>query len=239
VLFDMEAAMAGSLPYRWFHDYQPRIGLVPRDDAPDGVAGNPHGDVQWFNIDPCYIFHPLNAYDEITPDGGRRVVLDAVRHPKMFDTERRGPNEGRPRLDRWVLDLDSGSVSTSTLDDHPQEFPRIREDLVGRRHRYGYTAGLGSGLSQDTLCRIDTTTGTVVRRTDNDRMGYGEPVFIPRDGSTAEDDGWVMALRHDRDTDRSDLCVFSADALADDPVAVVHLPVRVPNGFHGNWIAEN
>ncbi|NBU95727.1 MAG: hypothetical protein EBS20_07540, partial [Actinobacteria bacterium] len=23
------------------------------------------------------------------------------------------------------------------------------------------------------------------------------------------------------------------------PVAVVHLPVRVPNGFHGNWIAEN
>jgi len=239
VLFDMEAAMAGSLPYRWFHDYQPRIGLVPRDDAPDGVAGNPHGDVQWFNIDPCYIFHPLNAYDEITPDGGRRVVLDAVRHPKMFDTERRGPNEGRPRLDRWVLDLDSGSVSTSTLDDHPQEFPRIREDLVGRRHRYGYTAGLGSGLSQDTLCRIDTTTGTVVRRSDNDRMGYGEPVFIPRDGSTAEDDGWVMALRHDRDTDRSDLCVFSADALADDPVAVVHLPVRVPNGFHGNWIVEN
>ena len=89
------------------------------------------------------------------------------------------------------------------------------------------------------MCRIDTTTGTVVRRTDNDRMGYGEPVFIPRDGSTAEDDGWVMALRHDRDTDRSDLCVFSADALADDPVAVVHLPVRVPNGFHGNWIAEN
>ena len=86
----------------------------------------------------------------------------------------------------------------STLDDYPQEFPRVREDLVGRPYRFGYSAGLGSGIAQDTLCRIDMHSGSVTRRTDNDEMGYGEPVFILRENSTAEDDGYVMALRHNR-----------------------------------------
>ena len=61
---------------------------------------------------------------------------------------------------------------------------------------------------------------------------------MPREGGTAEDDGWVMALRLDNDTMTSDLAVFDARAITDVPVAVVHLPVRVPNGFHGNWIPE-
>ena len=61
-------------------------------------------------------------------------------------------------------------------------------------------------------------------------------MFIPRDGATAEDDGWVMALRLDTETQTSDLALFDATAITADPIAVVHLPARVPNGFHGNWI---
>ncbi|MGB1386216.1 MAG: carotenoid oxygenase family protein, partial [Ilumatobacteraceae bacterium] len=209
-------------------------GLVPRDDGP--CASD---DITWFSIDPCYIFHPMNAYDEVDAEGNVRVVLDAVRHPKMFDRERRGPNEGAPRLDRWEFDLRAGTATQHTLDDYPQEFPRVREDLVGRPYRFGYSAGLGSGIAQDTLCRIDMHAGSVTRRTDNDEMGYGEPVFIPRENSTAEDDGYVMALRHNRSTNLSDLCVFDAAHIADDPVAVVHLPARVPNGFHGNWVSSH
>ena len=110
---------------------------------------------------------------------------------------------------------------------------------MGRPYRFGYSAGLGSGIAQDTLCRIDMHEGSVTRRTDNDEMGYGEPVFIPRENSTAEDDGYVMALRHNRSTNLSDLCVFDAAHIADDPVAVVHLPARVPNGFHGNWVSSH
>ncbi|MEL0195254.1 MAG: carotenoid oxygenase family protein, partial [Acidimicrobiaceae bacterium] len=63
-----------------------------------------------------------------------------------------------------------------------------------------------------------------------------DPFFIPRENSTAEDDGYVMALRHNRTSNLSDLCVFDAADIAAEPVAVVHLPARVPNGFHGNWV---
>jgi carotenoid cleavage dioxygenase len=63
-------------------------------------------------------------------------------------------------------------------------------------------------------------------------------VFIPRENSQQEDDGYVMALRHDTSSNTSDLAIFDAHALDADPVAVVHLPVRVPNGFHGNWVPD-
>jgi carotenoid cleavage dioxygenase len=223
-IFNLEAAMSGAgLPYLWDHEYDARIGLLPRE-------GNAE-DVKWFSIDPCYFFHPMNAYDD-----GDFVVLDAARHPKMFDRERRGPSEGSPTLDRWRINTVTGKVKQERIDDRPQEFPRINESLVGLPNKFGYTAGVGKHFAQDTLIKIDLETRGTEARTDTARYGYGEPVFIPRDGATAEDDGWVMALRLDTETQTSDLALFDATAITADPVAVVHLPARVPNGFHGNWI---
>jgi carotenoid cleavage dioxygenase len=225
-VFNLDAAMKGaSLPYYWDHDYEARIGFMPLDGGAD--------DIKWVTIDPCYVFHPMNAYDD-----GDEVVLDAARHPKMFDRERRGPSEGDPVLTRWRLNPSTGAAKEETVNDRPQEFPRINESLIGRSYRYGYSAGVGTGFAQDTLMKTDLTTFAVQARTDQPRFGYGEPVFVARDGAVAEDDGWVMALRHDTQNDTSDLAIFDARAITDDPVAVVHLQVRVPNGFHGNWVPD-
>ncbi len=223
-VFNIDAAMSGaSLPYHWDHNYQARIGLLPRE-------GNGE-DVKWIDIDPCYIFHPMNAYDD-----GDEVVLDAARHEKMFDRERRGPSEGPPTLDRWRLNTVTGTHTCERIDDRPQEFPRINESLIGLRNQYGYCAGIGQNFAQDTLIKVDLDSRRVEARTDTARYGYGEPVFIPRDGAKTEDDGYVMALRLDTQTQTSDLAVFDAQAITEDPIAVVHVPVRIPNGFHGNWI---
>jgi carotenoid cleavage oxygenase len=226
-IFNLDAAMKGaSLPYYWDRAYEPRIGLLPLEGSAD--------DVKWVGIDPCYIFHPMNAYDD-----GEEVVLDAARHPRMFDREQRGPSEGDPVLTRWRLNPTTGTFRETLISDRPQEFPRIRESLIGRKYRFGYCAGIGAGFAQDTLTKVDHETGAVVARTDQPRFGYGEPVFVPRAGGTAEDDGYVIALRHDTQSDTSDLTIFHAQAITDDPVAVVHLPVRVPNGFNGNWIPDS
>ena len=40
----------------------------------------------------------------------------------------------------------------------------------------------------------------------------------------------------DPDRGASDLWVLHAGDPAGDPAAVVHLPARVPLGFHGNWV---
>jgi carotenoid cleavage dioxygenase len=220
-----------SLPYAWNPDYPARIGVMPRE------GGN--GDVRWFDVEPCYVFHPMNAYDSEEGVGGS-VVLDVVRHPKMFATDLRGPNEGPPTLDRWTVDLSEGKVRESRLDERPQEFPRVDERLVGRRHRYGYamqTKADTGAVAGDSVLKHDLVGGGSAERSFGASRRASEFVFVPEGGgydSTAgEDEGVLMGFVYDTDTNRSDLTILDAATL--ETVAEVHLPVRVPNGFHGNW----
>nr|WP_272926170.1 carotenoid oxygenase family protein [Streptomyces sp. SID8379] len=66
----------------------------------------------------------------------------------------------------------------------------------------------------------------------------GEGVFVPSSAGSAEDDGWVLSYVFDAERGATDLVVLAAQDLAGGPVARVHLPARVPVGFHGNWIAD-
>jgi carotenoid cleavage dioxygenase len=62
-------------------------------------------------------------------------------------------------------------------------------------------------------------------------------VFVPAAGG-GEDDGWLMGYVYDAATDRSDLEILDAHDFGAPPVATVHLPCRVPYGFHGSWIPD-
>jgi carotenoid cleavage dioxygenase len=233
--FVVRAIMRGSersgppgsgMPYRWAPERQARVGVLPRE----GTAA----DIRWFEVQPCYVFHPLNAYDSAGPQGDR-IVLDVVRHASVFNSGSRIVPE-IPSLDRWTVDLTAGKVTEERLDDTAQEFPRVDERLVGRRHRYGYAVGYSDGATgtPDAILKHDVTT----RRTQSIAFGAGrEPgefVFVPSAADAAEDDGVAMGFVYDRSTDRSDLVLLDGRTL--ETVATVHLPARVPHGFHGNWV---
>ena len=210
------------MPYSWNPDYPARVGVMPRDGG--------DADVRWFDVEPCYVFHPMNAYEE-----GDTIVLDVVRNPKMFDHDRTGPNEGPPTLDRWTVDLADGKVRESRFDDHAQEFPRIDERLVGKRHRYGYAPTVLEGIEGgDTLLKHDFVRGTTEARCFGPGKALGEFVFYHSAPDAAEDDGVVMGYVYDRPTDRSRLAILDAQTLED--LAGINLPHRVPAGFHGNWM---
>jgi carotenoid cleavage oxygenase len=65
----------------------------------------------------------------------------------------------------------------------------------------------------------------------------GEMSFVPnpaRDsGDSAEDDGILIGYGYHRSRDEGQLLLL--DAQTCESVATVHLPQRVPMGFHGNW----
>lgn len=232
--FDIEAAMSGArLPYRWNEAHQARVGLLP--------LGGTGDQVRWFDVSPCYVFHPLNAYDD-----GDRVVLDVVRHPRMFATTVNGPDEGMPNLWRWTINTATGSVTEEQLSDVPMEFPRVDERVVGRPHRWGYGGAFLSsraseayGWDEQQLVRIDGKSGDAQVIELGAGRSCGEWVMVPRHADAGEDDGWLMSLVYDRDTDRSELLVLDAADPAEDPVARVLLPARVPFGFHGNWVPDS
>ena len=238
VVFDLDLAMNGrSLPYGWNDDYQARVGLMPRDGT--------GADTRWIDLDPCYVFHPLNAYDTVGDDGRSLVIMDVVRHPTVFKTDHDGPNDGEPRLERWALDADAGTAKVDVVSERPQEFPRADERRAGRPHRFGYVSafksfpGVGPGeISGAAILKHDLVAGTTASHEFAPGRDPGEFVFVPASDDAAEDEGWLMGYVYDAASNRTDLVVLDASSIASDPVAVVHLPTRVPVGFHGNWIPD-
>ena len=232
VTFDLDVVMASAagdptaspFPYRWNPDHPCRLGVFDR--------GGDGSDLTWFEVDPCYVYHPMNAYDD-----GDRIVLDVVRHASTMRTDPSGPFESNPRLDRWILDRTGGKVVQTTTDDHPQEFPRIDERLAGRLHRYGYapvdTTRSAATAEFDGVARFDLATGDVATRAFGPGCTTSEFVFVPDSPDAPEDRGVLLGFVHHPD-ESTRLAVLDAATL--DDVATVHLPVRVPYGFHGNWV---
>lgn len=216
----------GGMPYRWAPERPARVGVLPRT----GTAK----DIRWYEVQQCYVFHPLNAYEDAGP-GGDTIVLDVVRHSSVFTTGTRLFPETQS-LDRWTVELDTGKVSERRIDDVAQEFPRIDERRVGRRHRYGFTVGFDGDddtRAPATLIKHDLETSTSRTVRFGDGREPGEFVFVAAGPGADEDDGVAMGFVYDRATDRSDLVLLDGQTL--EQVAAVHVPVRVPHGFHGNW----
>ncbi|MEU3730597.1 carotenoid oxygenase family protein [Streptomyces sp. NPDC033538] len=251
VTLSMEAAgrlaagapqIGDALPMRWNDDHPSRVGVLPRGGTADQV--------RWFDAPRCYVFHVLNAYDG--PDGS--IVMDVVRYDTVFRDFLRGPADGLPALARWTIAPHRGTVSEQIMSDRGVEWPRINQDWAGRSHRYGWFGGVGPEslrLSDDVdrdrggsfepgpLIKFDTTTGEASTHHFGSGRVTQEPTFVARPGAEAEDDGWILSVVHDGNTDRSELVVLDAADVTAAPLARVHLPRRVPFGFHGNWVCDN
>ena len=226
-VFNLELAMSGDMPIRWDDGYPSRLGVMPRNGT--------DADTRWFDINPCYVFHPMNSYEE-----GDSIVLDVARFEHIWrDSSMDFPP---PVLWRWTIDMKSGKVTEEQIDDRSAEFPRVADDVVGLKHRFGYMMGMAFDAdpsdplsNSGAILKYDRETG---QRTDIElgrgRVG-GEPVFAPAADPKSEDDGYLMTYVHDAQTDTSQFVIMDAASMDQTPVATIDLP-RIPNGFHGSWI---
>jgi len=232
VVFEPTLAGRGGMPYRWDEAYGARLGVMSR--TPGST------DVRWYEIDPCYVFHVGNAYE----DAQGRIVLDAVRYDHA-GFQRSWSDIGGPTgpgslppghspnpavLHRWLLDPATGRVTESQLDDREAEFPTHNETLTGRPHRYLYT------VSSDGIAKHDLTHGTGSTHETPGSRYAGEAVFVPAADGTGEDDGWLLTLVSDDNGEAGELLVLDAAELS--VQAVVELPHPVPAGFHGSWLPD-
>ena len=199
-------------------------------------------DVKWFEIDPCYVFHPLNAFVD-----GDEVVCDVGRHASMW---RGSMDNFEPcYMYRWRFNMKTGAVSETQIDGWSHAFPRVDERLVGLKHRYGWVAGPRSevvvrgagapGGDPGVVARYDMTDGSKVVHDLGPHAHPGEFVFVPDSEAAGEDEGWAMGFVHDDATNTTDLVILDASNLSKPAVARVHLPQRVPYGFHGSWVDDS
>ena len=229
VTVDFDLVAGGRFPFRWNPDYTPRIGLLPR-------ASTDAADIIWCELDPCYAYHPMNAYD--AEDG--TVIIDICRYDAMFARDILGPaGDCLPSLYRWTVDPVRRTVRQTRLDDRTLEFPRVAPSVSASRHRFGYGVGVDDGFAPGDVYKHDLEKDTVEVHSLGTGRGSGETDFVPRENPTSEDDGWLMSYIYDATTDSSEFVILDARDLSNPPVARVPLPQRVPFGFHGNWISDH
>lgn len=229
VTFSMKTLLSGKpFPYKWNPDHQARVGLLPKTGSADSII--------WCNVTPCYVFHPCNGYER--EDG--KVILDVCVHDTMFAQSTGGPDSSQVTFERWTIDPATQTVERKVIDSDGQEFPRPNETLIGKPYRYAYTMALPRGFddaapNQTKLYKHDLGLGT--RQVHDFGPGHipGEFVFVPRPDAKAEDDGWLMGYVINLDAETTDLVILNADDFEGPPQAAVHIPHRIPPGFHGNW----
>lgn len=223
IVFDLDLAMQeAGMPFIWDESHQARLGVMDRNATTD--------DVKWIDIDPCFVFHPLNCYDEAD-----KIVMDVVRYERAFTPLADSNYKKGSQLVRWIIDADAGTVETHVLSDKDQEFPRVNPMYECHPHRYGYVVEAGTKHGFGGLYKHDLQSGTTQYHDVGAECAAGEPVFVPT--GTAEDEGYVLSVVYDDTTQLSEVRIIDARRFTEAPVAVVKLGVRVPFGFHGNFVA--
>lgn len=238
---DPRAAAAGRHRLVFDRDLPSRFALIPRH----GTAA----EVRWFEANPCYIYHSINAWEEPGAGGGGGggvVVLDVCRvkqpQPLAADASPLAKMLTYLRLDahvhRFRFDLDSGATTEEVLDDDNMEFPSIRLDRLGRPSRFAYNMHISSKetLLFDGLVKYDTETGQAQTYWFGEGRWGSEAPFAPRPGSAGEDDGYLISYVCNERDGSSEVHIVDAGAVAEGPVCRLGIPFRVPLGFHATWI---
>ena len=170
------------------------------------------------------------------------VVFPIPVHSKALIRSIQGPIEDQDiRLERFIFEQGTGKVTRTVLSNIKQEFPRINEAFIGRQYRYIYSISFGefddpSHVSSNTVMCFNLRTRTTESYSFGENWVTGEAVFVARENAQAENDGWLMSYIHALDCSPSKVVILDAQHITEGPIATIHLPVRVPVGFHCTWI---
>jgi carotenoid cleavage dioxygenase-like enzyme len=194
-----------------------------------------------YELPAFFAFHYGSAWEEA--DG--TIRFDGCLSPDASFTTVNGRNfmkgtwtpEPAPILTMFVLQPDGRARLEATGVE--AEFPRVDGRTAGgpRRYTIHATAGGGGAPLFHGLATHDWKTG----RSDAFSFGPGhlveEAVFVPRPGSTAELDGWLLAPSVNIKARATELHAFDARRLAAGPVCTWRAPAVLPVSLHGTFVA--
>lgn len=235
---DLKRFMKGGPMTAWVNDRPTKLALMPRE----GSAA----DVRWYEYEPRHMFHELNVWEE---DGKIIADVAAANGTALFPDEKgqkRTHGDTQQSLRRWTIDprANTDVIEEETLNDRDIQFPRPDDRLMTRKSRHSFAninlnSRDGRVEGMDAVLRFDTEAGTEDYYHFGPGASAGELVFAPRVGGTEEADGYALSIVHPADSPTSQLAIFAAKDIAAGPIARVHIPFRVPSGFHCNYYSAD
>ncbi|MFF3653259.1 carotenoid oxygenase family protein [Streptomyces sp. NPDC002181] len=234
----VEAMIAGDLPraatWSWAEETPVKIYIVSRNDG---------SLVHVMETDAMYCMHNANAYEH-----GDTIVMDLVAYDGaehwgdyVIARRRSGAPLSTGQLRRYTLPLKgAGKADYEVVSSQTMELPTYN---VGQYNTLGYRYVYAAGQRQDLpevaynqVVKADTASN-VSTVWFEDGCFPGEPVFVPRPGATAEDDGVLLSLVLDSRSRTSFLLVLDARELTE--IARAQLDTFIPYGFHGQFMGEH
>ncbi len=217
-----------SVPYHWNKQHQARIGILGKYQSAEQV--------QWIEMDPCYVFHAANAYRD---DVGQ-IIIDVLVHYTDFEHSQHAAYEQQhAKLERWIIDSDLKNLKRTVLDSRIQEFPKIDMRFNGIAYRYLYTLCFPSTNLFNFLIIHDLVENQSVSYDFGEKWAIGEVSFTTKNEQSAEGDGYLMMYLHHLEGKKSKVVILKVNGLEIKEQAEIELSVRVPLGFHCNWVELN
>jgi hypothetical protein len=198
VAFDMTKAIemvstpgSQAVPFEWKPSLGARLGVMP--------LGGPTSKIRWIDIEPCYVYHTVNAWRQ-----GTDIKLEVCRLDNTF-TPPGTPSAATRRI--WTIATAGRDLrfSEEILDVPPADLPTMDHRYRGRPSTQSWLGEVvsSSGSLDFTGCQhLNTATGVIDR-------------WIPDRGRTSGEWCFVLSARLPSTQVVSKQICFAADDNAD------------------------
>ncbi|XP_023551972.1 9-cis-epoxycarotenoid dioxygenase NCED1, chloroplastic-like [Cucurbita pepo subsp. pepo] len=230
VVFKLPEMIRGGSPVIYDKEKTSRFGVMDKN-ATDADA------IKWIDVPDCFCFHLWNAWEE--PETEEIVVIGSCMTPpdSIFNECEENLNS---ILSEIRLNLSTGKSTRRPIIAETEqvnlEAGMVNRNRLGRKTQFAYVALAEPWPKVSGFVKVDLFTGESRKYLYGEQRYGGEPLFLPREGAEAEDDGHILTFVHDEKEWKSELQIVNAMTL--ELEATVKLPSRVPYGFHGTFISS-
>ena len=218
------------------HDLPSRFAVIPRYGT--------EKDIKWFEAEPTFVLHWNNAYED-----GDEIILEGYFQEEPWPANYRGAPPGlermmafldlhllKPSLHRWIFNLKTGATREEKIDDRVLEFGTINHAYDTTKHRFTYSCIPTKGFfTFDGFSKQDLTTGSFQSYKFEENIFGSEISFAPKINAIDEDDGYLVSITTDLNTNTSECVLFDAKNINSGPVCTMPLPHMVCAGTHATW----
>jgi carotenoid cleavage dioxygenase-like enzyme len=174
------------------------------------------------------------------------AVIDFVRYPD-FQTNQylkevaTGITHTKAKGTLWQARLNPRTGKITQLQellDKACEFPVVPPQVVGQvsPHTYLVVHRDGVNFTQEifgAIAKYNHKTGTLTIADMGENRYPSEPLYAI--DALNPEQGWVLTVVYDGNSDTSEVMVFDSNALEEEPVCRLGLPGVIPHSFHGKW----
>jgi carotenoid cleavage dioxygenase-like enzyme len=194
--------------------------------------------------DPFFLWHFGNGYVNESGEMVGNMVRydDFATNTYLQQVGQLQPKTAAPgTLWQFRLNPLTGKMTEShSLSEVCGEFPIVSPHYVGRDAPQTYLSAFrpGADIATDlwsTIACFDQTTGTMTVADLGAERYAIEPTYAP--DASEPDRGWILTVVYDSNQHSSEVWIYAADRLHDEPVCRLALPSVVPMGYHGCWSA--